>query len=1273
MQSFHARIPHHPDPLSLCRRVRAAGSALVLAVLAHGTAQAQDVTVVNMVPNTMSGETAQDSEPNLAVNPNQPAQIAGSAFTPSPSGGTTAPIYVSTDGGLTWTLNNIVPSQSTTSGTGDITLRFGLSSDVLYGGILRLPGSLRLNVLRTNNFLSAATMTVLVDRTNVDQPYVQATSVLGGSGRGDDRVYVGINDFAPGSQTATIEQSLDAAITTPTFQSVRIESRTTGGQDGPPIRPAIHPDGTVYAIFYGWRSFSGTAATTDVVVVRDDSWGTGATPFTDLADPSDSLSGRLVVEDVTVPWANFSQTNFGQERFVGSNVSIAVDPRDSSRVYIAWADRVGTTDYTLHVRRSVDRGVTWTPDVRTITNATNPALAINSRGDVGFLYQQVVGTGAAQRWETRLERSSNDFATRTDLVLADVPAGAPAPTFIPYIGDYVHLMAVGKDFYGIFSANNTPDNANFPNGVTYQRNADFTSNTLLAGDGTTAVDVSIDPFFFHVQTLERDEDFYVSDWTDSASSFDPGAEPSTHPVFYKYSDVWNRRSDAPGGFDADNRPQSQDPQMVTSGSNYAFARIRRNLVGSAANVSAHFLVSEFGTGSNYQNANSTADPVIAFAASDAELTMANGYEWLLPVTSSSHTCLAVEIDAPGDSMDPPSLLGRAPGWPTTDLMVINDNNKAQRNMGVYPGAGSGTLKYYAVLHNAATFRRAMQIDYSISPRVREHLEGLSWRLVGDRTRPEPMGIDGSLTTPVMNPCENRWLEVSVAAPSGGQEPLPIEFFERVGNAAVNGFAIAVQPVSLDEMAHDVVAMHARVFLRAAALLSSDAAKAESAFAAEIDANQDLTATVYAKSMADRGNPVLAVVQELIERADLGDPLELREAAEAVAKSWSQTDASAALPQHSSLLHGLDAFLTMAQKRGGDTADIVQTLEWQREILARVVTGEDQSAPVLARDALDDGVQRFVDSFRARELHVEDYPEFVQQSLPSLRILVEYFAEHDCDLSDEFQQLERTRDPSALQRWHCEFVRKVQDREEEEVEDQRFRGWAAADVVFRGRVVEVGGSTVAALPGSALTTVVQVEELLKADDRFRGIGEKQVTLLLDEQVGLKPRSEWIFFADGWLFGGGVALRNVRIHEGGLADQQSVTQAIEQHANEVYRVPLEAAEIVLIGAVESIERARPDRERRTIVSEHDPQFLSARVRVREVLSGDWREDEIEVWFAGSLDVAWVDSPKLAEGQEAILLLHRDQRKGLFVPAFTVLDAVDVKPLEELDRVRAALGDG
>src|SRR5919199_61995 len=108
------------------------------------------VRVVNMIPRALSAESNQDSEPNLAVNPANPLQIAGSAFTPDPFGGPNAPIFVSNDGGNTWLLNSIVPSQGGNM-TGDITVRFARTTNNLYAGILRRPGFLRLNILRTNN------------------------------------------------------------------------------------------------------------------------------------------------------------------------------------------------------------------------------------------------------------------------------------------------------------------------------------------------------------------------------------------------------------------------------------------------------------------------------------------------------------------------------------------------------------------------------------------------------------------------------------------------------------------------------------------------------------------------------------------------------------------------------------------------------------------------------------------------------------------------------------------------------------------------------------------------------------------------------------------------------------------------------------------------------------------------------------------------------------------------------------------------------------------
>src|SRR2546430_16190904 len=68
--------------------------------------------LINMIPQSLSGETAQDSEPHLTVNPANPNMIVGTAFSPNPGGGALAPVYKSLNGGTTWTPNAIVPSQA---------------------------------------------------------------------------------------------------------------------------------------------------------------------------------------------------------------------------------------------------------------------------------------------------------------------------------------------------------------------------------------------------------------------------------------------------------------------------------------------------------------------------------------------------------------------------------------------------------------------------------------------------------------------------------------------------------------------------------------------------------------------------------------------------------------------------------------------------------------------------------------------------------------------------------------------------------------------------------------------------------------------------------------------------------------------------------------------------------------------------------------------------------------------------------------------------------
>jgi hypothetical protein len=477
---------------------------------------AQD-RLVNMVPNSRSGETNQDAEPTITVDPHNAQHLAGSAFTwdnltESPMVTATAPIYVSTDGGNNWSMALIVPSLIGSGfPTGDITLSFSSTpsgaaahtTSWLYGGILRSTAAGRpMTALRSQDPFSSTLMTVLDTRAgNVDQPHT-----ISFTGGGQDKLYIGFNNgfgnfpcpppVAPNGRSSTLDVSQDAAIGAPAMTLDAIDVRNSNCQDGFAQVVAAHNDGTVYAAFiHDWSNPSFPGGTPRLVVVRDDHWGTGTPPFNDLQDPGDHAAGRFVTPALTL-----ASGSMGQNRLGASNVSIAVDPNNSDRVYVAWGDSNGASSETIHVRRSINRGQDWSGDLLAVTGAMNPEVAINDIGIVGVLYQSVV----SGKWETHLALSNNlDATTFTTpgTLLARQSASTPLSLYSPYIGDYASLVASGTNFVGMFSASNFPDKANFLSGVRYQREVDWTTHKLFAdASHTVEVPPSIDPFYFRIGT-----------------------------------------------------------------------------------------------------------------------------------------------------------------------------------------------------------------------------------------------------------------------------------------------------------------------------------------------------------------------------------------------------------------------------------------------------------------------------------------------------------------------------------------------------------------------------------------------------------------------------------------------------------------------------------------------------------------------------------------------------------------------------------------------------
>ncbi len=431
------------------------------------------IRVVNMIPQGQSNETNDDSETNIAVDPADPRIIGATAFTnifPTP-------IFLSNDGGDTWAEAGIVPAP-----TGDYNAKF--SRNALYCGDLVFAP---LAVFRTTDPFSLLPMVQIDTEPNIDQPWMAVETVR----RGPDSNWNNV------VSVATIDISQDGTAAAPVFNSVVLENRAVT-RNAPSVRPTIHSKGTVYAAYFDWRAalvpptWGSTIA--DVIVARDDNWGLNN--FQDLIDPSDSHFGVRVATGFN---ANFNGA-LGPDRF-GSDLALAVDPRreHSRRVWLGWCDMQGTS-YTLHVRRSTDHGKTWSPDLLSVSNAKNPGLAVNTEGRAGVFYQQLTGPAGAQRWEHHVQFTRNGVDW-DDVLLANTAA-------TNWTGDYNFLQAHGRDFYGTFATDNTPDLANFPHGVRYQRNVNFAANQLLDLTGTAVIPASIDPFFFKISHEEGEEEAF---------------------------------------------------------------------------------------------------------------------------------------------------------------------------------------------------------------------------------------------------------------------------------------------------------------------------------------------------------------------------------------------------------------------------------------------------------------------------------------------------------------------------------------------------------------------------------------------------------------------------------------------------------------------------------------------------------------------------------------------------------------------------------------------
>jgi hypothetical protein len=225
-------------------------------------------------------------------------------------------------------------------------------------------------------------------------------------------------------------------------------------------------------------------------------------------------------------------------------------------------------------------------------------------------------------------------------------------------------------------------------------------------------------------------------------------------------------------------------------------------------------------------------------------------------------------------------------------------------------------------------------------------------------------------------------------------------------------------------------------------------------------------------------------------------------------------------------------------------------------------------------------------------------------------------------------------------------------------------------VFVGEVERTNASTVALVKPTKELAVVRVGEVLRAPADFGERKGRRVTVRLATPA--RKGQQAVFFTVGWMSGEGLAVQEIGRQPatdiGTMRKQMDEAEERSQQAELRKRVG--EAEAVVVGKV---AETRPFGDLELPPgSEHDPRWRLAVVVVEHAEKGDVKEGErLPFAYASSDDVMWFRAPKPEVGQRAVFLLHRRRLEERDEAVLAVDAPIDVRPPEDLERIRSVIG--
>ncbi len=222
-------------------------------------------------------------------------------------------------------------------------------------------------------------------------------------------------------------------------------------------------------------------------------------------------------------------------------------------------------------------------------------------------------------------------------------------------------------------------------------------------------------------------------------------------------------------------------------------------------------------------------------------------------------------------------------------------------------------------------------------------------------------------------------------------------------------------------------------------------------------------------------------------------------------------------------------------------------------------------------------------------------------------------------------------------------------------------------IFSGTVLELGASSVPFVQPNEKLITARLDRSLRSDPVLGDLRGKTITVAVGSAEEFTAGQQVLFFANSWVHGRGIAVREVAHLDAGQTDR--VAAAVAELPRRHLLDRLQDAEVVVDAKITKIDPPG------FTFDQHDGLWAAAHLHVNATLKGSAPHPAI-FYFATAEWPPWNQALRCEKGQAGIFLLHIPPpdtvKDGGTLPAgsLVAVDAADFQDQSQAGRIKQFL---